>query len=70
MSVRLLLIVPRDHATRLGALADTPGCEVIVDRRRSERRQADTTWHGEDRRRNDRRSDHLERPDLRVLFVH
>ena len=73
MSVRLLLIVPKDHATRLGALAeelaDMPG-EVIVDRRQSERRQADATWQGEDRRRNDRRSDRLERPDLRVLFVH
>jgi hypothetical protein len=74
MSVRLLLIVPKDHATRLGALAeelaDMPGCEVIVDRRQSEQRQADATWQGEDRRRNDRRSDRLERPDLRVLFVH
>ena len=74
MSVRLLLIVPRDHATRLGALAeelaDMPGCEVIVDRRQSERRRTETSWQGEDRRRNDRRSDRLERPDVRVLFVH
>ena len=46
MSVRLPLIVPGDHATRLD------------------------TWQGEDRRRNDRRSDRLERPDLRVPFVH
>jgi len=74
MSVRLLLIVPRDHATRLGALAeelaDMPDCEVIVDRRQNERRRTDTTWQGEDRRRNNRRSDRLERLDLRVLFVH
>jgi len=28
------------------------------------------TWQGDDRRRNDQRSDRLERPDLRVLFVH
>jgi len=74
MSVRLLLIVPRNHAERLGTLAeelaDMPDCEVIVDRRHSDRRSTNTAWQGEDRRRNDRRSDRLERPDLRVLFVH
>jgi hypothetical protein len=74
MSVRLPLIVSGDHATRLGALAgelaDMPDCEAIVDRRHSERRPASDTWQGDDRRRNDRRSDRLERPDLRVLFVH
>jgi len=74
MSVRLLMIVPRDHADRFGTLAeelaDMPDCEVIVDRRHSDRRRTTTTWQGEDRRRNDRRSDRLERPDLRVLFVH
>ena len=73
MSVRLPLIVPRDHATRLGALAeelaDMSDCEVIVDRRQSERRPASDTWQGDDRRRNDRRSDRLERPDLPGLFV-
>jgi hypothetical protein len=46
MSVRLPLMVPGDHATRLD------------------------TWQGDDRRRNDRRSDRLERPDLRILLVH
>jgi len=74
MSVRLPLMVPGDHATRLGALAeelaDMPDCEVIVDRCHSERQRASDTWQGDDRRRNDRRSDRLERPDLRVLFVH
>jgi len=74
MSVRLLLIVPRDQADRLGTLAgelaDMPDCEVIIDRRHSDRRQRTTTWQAADRRRNDRRSDRLERPDLRVLFAH
>jgi len=74
MSGRLLLIVPRDHADRLGTLAEElavmPDCEVIVDRRHRDRRRMNTTWQGEDRRRNDRRSDRLERPDVRVLFVH
>jgi len=47
-----------------------PDCEVIVDRHHSDRRRSPTTWQGEDWRRNDRRSDRLERPDGRVLFVH
>ena len=74
MTIRLLLIVPRDHAVRLGALAedlaDMPECEVIVDRRVGERRRTNGDWQGEERHRGDRRSDRLERPDLRVLFVH
>jgi len=74
MSARLLLIVPRDHAARLEALAedlaDMPNCEVIVDRRVGERRRTHGSVQGDDRRRVDRRSDRLERQDLRVLFVH
>ena len=74
MTIRLLLIVPRDHASRLEVLAeelaDIPECEVIVNRRVGERRRSNGPWHGEERRRGDRRSDRLERPDLRVLFVH
>jgi len=73
-AIRLLLIVPRDQAARLWSLArelaDVPGCEVIIDRRVGDRRKALGARGGEERRRGDRRSDRLDRPGLRVLFVY
>jgi hypothetical protein len=74
MSARLLLIVPRDQATKFQSLAaelaDMPGGEVIVDRRVAERRSGNSARQGDERRQGDRRSGGLERPGVRVLFVH
>jgi hypothetical protein len=74
MAIRLLLIVPRDQAAKLWSLAeelaDVPGCEVIIDRRVTERRKGGAKPPGEERRSADRRSDRLDRPGIRVLFVY
>ena len=75
MTIRLLLIVPRDQAARLWSiseeLAAVPGCEVIIDRRIGERRKANGKRPEDERRRSsDRRSGRLDKPGIRVLFVY
>jgi hypothetical protein len=70
----LRVIVARERASERESLASCfaglPGCEVIVDRRRIERRRAPNGHRAGERRCADRRTGHLDTADAVVLFVH
>lgn len=70
---RLMLIMPRYRAPEYGLFAgrfaSVPDCKVIVDRRVGARRRGQNGSPGAERRRSDRRSLQLDRPDALVLSV-
>ncbi len=70
----LRVIVARERASECESLAScfagVPGCEVIVDRRKAERRRASNGHQEGERRSTDRRTGGLETAGAVVLFVH
>jgi hypothetical protein len=64
-SAPVLVILPRNHATRYESLAEyfkaAPGCRLMVDRRVADRRRLPGVWESGDRRRGERRSGHLDK---------
>ncbi len=71
---QLLVVVPRnrasEHASIAQCFAAVANCQVIVDRRVGERRRSHGELAGEERRRSERRSSHLEASHGSVLLIH
>jgi len=69
-----IIIVPREEVAGRDALlrdfAELPECQVIVDRRTTERRRSQPPRESAERRHGDRRSGDLETAAAAVLFVH